>query len=389
MKPEIIGIDVDEVVAKLHATWIADYNRAYEDTMTLDDITHWDIHKLVKPECGERIFELLRPEMYDEVEAYPGTQRSVRAMRGFGYAVWFITSCGTRELFEAKLRWLDRMGFDYDGVFPVGKWATYKTKAEIPSVDWLIDDHIGNLAGFQGYPVLQTRQHNRLLDWTGKRIRHLDDLVPALQSLSGVPVLHSKSVPRSTVVLMNIEDEVGPVLYPMTQPQPLVEQVERQVAEDGAGKVEPQVQAVTGNSKPTNPKDGLGSSKVPLHFVSGIVKAYAAVAHYLGNVKYGAWNYRASGARASVYKSALDRHMDRWWEGEELDPVDGTPHLANALACINILIEAQYGGNLTDDRPPSRDLNPLYAQVEDIMVRIRERYQDKNPRHYTISDTAA
>lgn len=138
--------------------------------------------------------------------------------------------------------------------------------------------------------------------------------------------------------------------------------------------------------KPSNPKDAIGVLKVPLHLVSGVVKAYQSLAHYLGNVKYGAWNYRAGGARASVYVSALQRHVDRWWEGEENDPVDDTPHLANAQACLNILIEAKYGRNLVDDRPPSRDLSPLYAEVEEAMTKIKERYKDRSPKHWTISD---
>ena len=141
------------------------------------------------------------------------------------------------------------------------------------------------------------------------------------------------------------------------------------------------------SDQPTNPKDAIALLKVPLHLVSGIVKAYQAVAHYLGVVKYGAWNWRAGGARASVYVSALYRHMDRWFEGEEYDPVDGTPHLANALACINILIETKYRGKLIDDRPPSTDLAPIYAEVESIMATIREKYRDREPRHYTIDDT--
>lgn len=141
--------------------------------------------------------------------------------------------------------------------------------------------------------------------------------------------------------------------------------------------------------KDTNPKDSIGIRKIPLHLVSPIVKAYAALAHYLGNIKYGAWNFRAGGARASVYKSALERHMDRWWEGEEYDQTDGTPHLANAIACINILIEAKHSNKLLDDRPPSRygELNKVYEEFELIMGRIRDQYQDKDPKHYTISDT--
>lgn len=138
--------------------------------------------------------------------------------------------------------------------------------------------------------------------------------------------------------------------------------------------------------KPTNPKDAIGLTKVPLHLLSPIVKAYASIAHYLGNVKYGAWNWRAGGARASVYVSALHRHVDRWWAGEEFDPADGTPHLANALCCLNIIIESKYDGKLIDDRPPSIDVDRAYQMVEELMPKIREKYKDLDPKHWTIAD---
>lgn len=141
------------------------------------------------------------------------------------------------------------------------------------------------------------------------------------------------------------------------------------------------------DEKPTNPKDAIAGSKLPLHLVSPVVKAYQAVAHLLGNLKYGAWNYRAGGARASVYRSALERHMDRWWEGEELDQVDGTPHLANALACINILIDCKAMGNLVDDRPPSAPIAKVHAELESMVANLVEKYGDRRPRHYTIADT--
>lgn len=141
------------------------------------------------------------------------------------------------------------------------------------------------------------------------------------------------------------------------------------------------------DTKPTNPKDAIGVTKLPLHLVSPIVKAYQAVAHYLGNVKYGAHNYVVCGARASVYKAACDRHMDAWWAGEEFDPADGTPHLANAMACIGILIETFEAGNLTDDRPPSTAYSRVRAKLEPIMAKILAQHGDKRPRHYSIQDT--
>ncbi len=141
------------------------------------------------------------------------------------------------------------------------------------------------------------------------------------------------------------------------------------------------------SDKPTNPKEAIGVTKLPLHLVSGVVKAYYAIALHLGATKYGSWNFRPGGARASVYLSALARHVDRWTEGEEYDPVDGTPHLANALACLGILIEAKEGGNLVDDRPPSRPLGAIYERLEKIMADTTTRYKDRSPRHYTIADS--
>lgn len=140
------------------------------------------------------------------------------------------------------------------------------------------------------------------------------------------------------------------------------------------------------NVKDTNPKRGVGETKVPLHLVSPIMQAYMSIAQFLGNVKYGRWNWRAGGAAVSTYYAAHQRHMQRWYEGEELDPDDGTPHLANAMTCLQILIEAKYRGVMEDDRPPSTDLKPLYAEIEQIMKKIVEKYKDRDPKDYTIKD---
>lgn len=140
-------------------------------------------------------------------------------------------------------------------------------------------------------------------------------------------------------------------------------------------------------TKDTNPKDAIGATKVPLSLLSPVAKALWALAHFSGLVKYGAWNWRVAGVRASIYLDAIDRHRDAYLSGEELDPVDGTPHLANIMACAAILLDAKAAGKLVDDRPPSGNIRPMYAFVEDAMKTLREKYADKSPRHYTIADT--
>lgn len=139
-------------------------------------------------------------------------------------------------------------------------------------------------------------------------------------------------------------------------------------------------------TKLSNPKDAAGDSKVPLWLLSPIAKAKWALAQFAGMVKYGAWNWRVAGVRASTYSSAIQRHHDGWLSGEEFDPDDGTDHLANIMACCSLLIEAKAAGKLTDDRPPRVTHRAAYAEVQAQMAVLRKKYADKMPKHYTIED---
>ncbi len=139
--------------------------------------------------------------------------------------------------------------------------------------------------------------------------------------------------------------------------------------------------------KDTNPKDSIGDAKVPLWLLSPIAKAHWALAQFAGMVKYGAWNWRAAGIRKSVYLSAMQRHLDAIASGEKFDPVDGTRHEANIMACCAILLDAEAAGKVVDDRPPVVDMRAAYREVEAQMAVLKRLYADKTPRHYTILDS--
>ena len=141
--------------------------------------------------------------------------------------------------------------------------------------------------------------------------------------------------------------------------------------------------------KDTNPKDAIGDTKVPLWLLSPIAKVKWAMAQFAGQIKYGSWNWRAAGVRTSVYLSAMERHMEAFKSGEDLDPVDGTHHLGNVMACCAILLDAAAAHKLTDDRPPRVDHRPTIAEAEALMAKLKVQYADRNPRHYTIADSVA
>lgn len=142
-------------------------------------------------------------------------------------------------------------------------------------------------------------------------------------------------------------------------------------------------------AKATNPKDLIGDTKVPMWLLSPIAKAHWALGQFAGMLKYGAWNWRAAGVRSSVYISAMERHIEAYKSGEEYDPVDGSHHLGNIMACAAILLDARAAGKLTDDRPPSVEVRSTFAFVEGAMAKLKLQYADKKPRHWTIADSAA
>lgn len=143
-----------------------------------------------------------------------------------------------------------------------------------------------------------------------------------------------------------------------------------------------------GDSKPTNPKDMIAVTKAPMHLVPSTIKALAAMSFAEGASKYGAYNWRVAGVRASVYKSALERHLEKWWNGEEVDPKTGVPHLASVIACAGIIADADLVGKLTDDRPPKAPIGGLFDATEGVVEHLYRINGDKNPYHYTIKDSA-
>jgi hypothetical protein len=142
-----------------------------------------------------------------------------------------------------------------------------------------------------------------------------------------------------------------------------------------------------GVGKLSNPKDALSDTRIPLWLLSSVAKIHWALAQFAGMLKYGAWNWRVAGIRASVYLSAIERHIEGIKAGEEFDPIDGTHHLGNIMACAAIMLDAKAAGKFIDDRPPSVDHRPTVAFGEALMAKLRAQYADRKPRHFTIADT--
>lgn len=112
-----------------------------------------------------------------------------------------------------------------------------------------------------------------------------------------------------------------------------------------------------------NPKDLIGITKPQLNLIPASAMILESSVMQLGAAKYGPFNWRENGVKASIYVAACLRHLLAWQDGQNEDPESGKTHLAHARACLGILIDAESLGKLVDDRPPAGQAAALIQKL--------------------------
>lgn len=126
---------------------------------------------------------------------------------------------------------------------------------------------------------------------------------------------------------------------------------------------------MSGSYPDDNPKTAIGVSKLPLHLVPPVAVGYLAMALADGAKKYGPYNWREKRISSSVYHAAAKRHLDAWWDGEDLAPDSKVHHLAHAMACLALILDGQSIGKLNDDRPPRGAMPALLQDYAERLVK--------------------
>ena len=131
-------------------------------------------------------------------------------------------------------------------------------------------------------------------------------------------------------------------------------------------------------TKPTNPKDVAAAiaGRVPMHLMPDSAVIAGNMAFLEGALKYGAYNWRVAGVQATVYLSALRRHLAAWYNGEDMDDESGLPHLWKALSCLVILIDANQVGCLKDDRPVVGEESGMLAALKKVVQELMAKHPD-------------
>lgn len=141
------------------------------------------------------------------------------------------------------------------------------------------------------------------------------------------------------------------------------------------------------NSYPDdNPKTRFGILKTPMHLVPPSAKIALAEGFSDGAVKYGPYNWREKTVSASVYVAAAQRHMDAWWDGEEVAKDSQVHHIAHAMACLAIIYDGLTIGKLNDDRPPKGAAGTLQEAYAERKTKEKNEQQQLEPAGSTDSD---
>lgn len=156
-RSKIICLDVDGVIAHLQGATLRRYNERWDDDLKPEDITSWEMHAFVKPECGEQIYDIFsEPDLYDEVEVIDGSQEGVERLKSAGYDVIYVSACVVGSV-DAKVAWLVRHGFLDSRARCHADFVATSNKSLIDG-SMLMDDSLHNIAQW-----VETRQKRAVL----------------------------------------------------------------------------------------------------------------------------------------------------------------------------------------------------------------------------------
>lgn len=162
MNKLLILCDMDEVVADLLSEWLRIYNEKWNDTLSREQVTAWDIRKFVRKECGAKAYDILRdPGLYPAVQPIEGALETITHLRMQGHRVVFVTSCVIGSV-DAKMRWLQKNGFIDHGATPKDFIAA-KDKFLVGG-DVLIDDGPHNITAFDRPTILFSQPYNESMN---------------------------------------------------------------------------------------------------------------------------------------------------------------------------------------------------------------------------------
>lgn len=156
MKKLTILVDMDDTIENLSEAWVAYLNNRYGTSVSVSDISSWDISQAFPTLSKSEIYGALKEtELWGAVKPLPGAVKYLKKLVEDGNEV-FIVTASHPDTVEAKM---NLVLFRYFPFIPYQN-VIISSKKQMISGDILIDDGVHNLGGkYMG--MLFTANHNR------------------------------------------------------------------------------------------------------------------------------------------------------------------------------------------------------------------------------------
>jgi len=162
-----ILVDIDETLNNLIETILPIYNAKYQDDITTDDITEYNIHKFLKPECSDIFKEFMSDDLIENLQVNNGAVEVLTELSQDN-DVYFLTAAHPKSVLP-KHKWLQK----HFPFYHSDKLIICHDKGMVAG-DILIDDCIEHLNKSScRYTVLFSKPWNQNNKW-GKMLSTID-----------------------------------------------------------------------------------------------------------------------------------------------------------------------------------------------------------------------
>lgn len=149
-----IGVDCDDTILDLANIWASVYNEEFDDNLTKEQWTDWDVGKFVKSEAKERMYEYIQhPDLFYGAKPIDGALDAINYLKSKGHRIIYITALNYEN---CKEWWLEKHGFMND----IKDFVQAYDKSLL-NCDLLIDDKYENSRDFKQTSFLMEQPWNR------------------------------------------------------------------------------------------------------------------------------------------------------------------------------------------------------------------------------------
>lgn len=134
---QIVAIDLDDTVWDFVGELLKRYNQKYNDNLTKEDITDWNIHKFLKPECTNIFKEFATEDFFDSLVIRRDIADALAIVDCY-YDLYFVTACDAETIpWRAKALKKNLYWFKDDQLVKLKNKSLFVC-------DYLVDDNVEN-----------------------------------------------------------------------------------------------------------------------------------------------------------------------------------------------------------------------------------------------------